>query len=518
MVSSTKIGKTCPSHGTVATPEWRLACRCLAHPWSLLAMFVLALNDHWWKGLGPAWLTGKISDVAGLFYFPFLVTIPCALLFRARPSSIRLPVGRFVFSSVAIWFAAAKTLPAVHAVTVRLAGALVGEVRVARDPTDCLAILAIIPAWRLYRRLANAPPRPIARTLQPAALATAALLTAATQQPFVPSVDQLIVRDGLLHAVIDGRDAYASTDGVTWRPSNLSEAEILGHESATELSSGGVTIRVEDRKVVSSDGDEWLVVWSIPESRQEFMMVAGAGWWRGTDIAALPNSPGTLVVAFGSEGIVVRDESGAWARRGVGYVQPTPQRASLATAAGLVLRGQWVFGAAATVIAWMLMSFLVWCRAPDDRVPSASPRPVGWAKAADSAAALLRSLAALRFAGWSIAAILPGLVLPGLIFFSFLDPIEVGWENDLLPIPLLVLVAVPLLALAAVPVAFRWRRLRGSDLSRTAGKSLYPALGAGLISTGMLVLWDLGLIGSLTVAVALAAFAVLAVVLGCWSR
>jgi hypothetical protein len=48
----------------------------LVHPLPVGAMVVLGLNDHWLKGSGwlPAWVTGKVSDFAGLLFFPFFLT------------------------------------------------------------------------------------------------------------------------------------------------------------------------------------------------------------------------------------------------------------------------------------------------------------------------------------------------------------------------------------------------------------------------------------------------------------
>lgn len=45
----------------------------LVHPLPLVAVVVLVLNDHWWKQAHPSWFTGKLSDVAGLFFFPLLL-------------------------------------------------------------------------------------------------------------------------------------------------------------------------------------------------------------------------------------------------------------------------------------------------------------------------------------------------------------------------------------------------------------------------------------------------------------
>ena len=45
----------------------------MLHPFCILSMIVLGLNDHIWKAAyGNVW-TGKISDVAGLIFFPILL-------------------------------------------------------------------------------------------------------------------------------------------------------------------------------------------------------------------------------------------------------------------------------------------------------------------------------------------------------------------------------------------------------------------------------------------------------------
>ncbi len=45
----------------------------LLHPVVLGAIAVLVLNDHWWKAAWPGALTGKLSDFAGLLFFPLLL-------------------------------------------------------------------------------------------------------------------------------------------------------------------------------------------------------------------------------------------------------------------------------------------------------------------------------------------------------------------------------------------------------------------------------------------------------------
>jgi len=50
-----------------------IALRCLRHPATLISISLLLFNDHVLKIAAPSPLTGKLSDFAGLFFFPFLL-------------------------------------------------------------------------------------------------------------------------------------------------------------------------------------------------------------------------------------------------------------------------------------------------------------------------------------------------------------------------------------------------------------------------------------------------------------
>jgi hypothetical protein len=45
----------------------------LLHPVVLAAIAILAMNDHVWKRAAPGLVTGKLSDVAGLLFFPAML-------------------------------------------------------------------------------------------------------------------------------------------------------------------------------------------------------------------------------------------------------------------------------------------------------------------------------------------------------------------------------------------------------------------------------------------------------------
>jgi len=128
----------------------RTALTALAQPVTLGSIALLLINDHLLKGHYPSALTGKLSDFAGLFFFPFLL----AALFGLAGAAVArfLPEGlagiRFLpdkvahtaqlsFAITAMAFAAVKVIPAANsAATAALEALLRLPVRIVLDPTD----------------------------------------------------------------------------------------------------------------------------------------------------------------------------------------------------------------------------------------------------------------------------------------------------------------------------------------------------------------------------------------------
>jgi hypothetical protein len=108
----------------------------LLHPLPLAAAAALLINDHLLKA--AEWphplVTGKLSDVAGLFVFPILLTA----ITRRWPALWCLATG--------IGFALVKLSPAFnHAVEVMWG-------RNSMDPSDLLALPVLVGSWRFLRR------------------------------------------------------------------------------------------------------------------------------------------------------------------------------------------------------------------------------------------------------------------------------------------------------------------------------------------------------------------------------
>ena len=108
---------------------------------------MMLVNDFVLKPLAPSWLTGKLSDFAGLFFLPFLLAALLALVLPGRW------VGPVSFAVTGAGFALLKLDPAFNAAV--LAGL---PLRARLDPTDLLALLSLLPAAWLWRRPMQAAP------------------------------------------------------------------------------------------------------------------------------------------------------------------------------------------------------------------------------------------------------------------------------------------------------------------------------------------------------------------------
>jgi hypothetical protein len=157
----------------------RFAGQDLLHPVALVALLVLVGNDHFAKWAYPGWLTGKLSDVAGLALFPLILMAayewwrgPAVFLGRAHRHVVVAAIGL-----TAVAFTLVKTLPAAThgyrlvwaalqwpasaAWSLLTAAALprLRPVALTRDVTDLVALPALaVPAWIARRRPQPAAP------------------------------------------------------------------------------------------------------------------------------------------------------------------------------------------------------------------------------------------------------------------------------------------------------------------------------------------------------------------------
>lgn len=136
------------THAGQRPAHWWAAPIC--HPLPLGAALLMAFNDHWLKGseLLPSLLTGKLSDMAGLFFFPALCLAVLQGLFAVIGSRLPRPRtwGLAIIALIGLGFCAANLWPAFN----QWLGSWWGHKTM--DPTDLWALLVLIPAWLWLRK------------------------------------------------------------------------------------------------------------------------------------------------------------------------------------------------------------------------------------------------------------------------------------------------------------------------------------------------------------------------------
>ena len=121
----------------------------------LLAVAVLATNDHFLKAAFHNTLTGKISDFAGCFFLPLYVSAMLALVTRwslDRRIWVGVMTTLAIFVPVSLSRAAADFVcRTVELISIPLG---IGAQRIASDPTDLIALPMILLAV-LYAHKVN---------------------------------------------------------------------------------------------------------------------------------------------------------------------------------------------------------------------------------------------------------------------------------------------------------------------------------------------------------------------------
>jgi hypothetical protein len=138
------------------------------HPVPLVALVVLALNDHYLKGrhLLPQWLTGKLSDFGGLLFFPLLVTAlgDTLLYFVTRVTGWRLDYSLRRWKIVAACVATAAVFTPLELSAAygdfytRTLGQIGFPSETYADLTDLLALTMLpLAAWLGWREIRRVP-------------------------------------------------------------------------------------------------------------------------------------------------------------------------------------------------------------------------------------------------------------------------------------------------------------------------------------------------------------------------
>jgi hypothetical protein len=183
--------------------------RCLTHGITLLSIALLLLNDHLLKLVAPSFLTGKLSDFAGLFFFPFLLAALLSLLLWPWRCNRPRWVGVLAVAITAVTFVLVKVTFWGHAWAIHGLSSVLGHpITIARDPTDLIALVMLWPAWWLWQRMAGLAPLP-GRAVRigwlALALAAGASVASTPPSPPLPPIVMFVI--GHLDSLAPGSEA-----------------------------------------------------------------------------------------------------------------------------------------------------------------------------------------------------------------------------------------------------------------------------------------------------------------------
>ena len=448
------------------------AVTCLSHPAAVGAVALLILNDHVFKITHPGWVTGKLSDLAGLASFPLLVAVVVGPMAR-----------RYTFAAAAsvtaVGFVAIKTSVRANEAALGVMEAVLGTPsRMVVDSWDLLAMPAMYIAWAIWRRT----PAPEPTRLSVVAVAIAAAGSLATSPCMSAAVTGLSVTDGDLYAQQDGGTLVSEDGGATWARSerqagldwNFGSEACLEPDHCFRIAADHVSIEES-----FDQGRTWLTAYEYPPGRIEFIrrsiQTCDDKPVDGRDIVAVQ---GSILVAMNGDGILRRSPDGAWARGVTGDTVPLSQTgANIAGETSVVLS-----------IGGLL--------------------------------ALLATSSAHRRMG-TRQMVVPKMVSAWLMMAIGLLVAVVSWLAPLVPVfgsgtagPTSPVVLAPVLA-AYLLIALSWRQavLFNPLPANRQGAVLVctGSLGATIVGYGAFVAWSSGLIGRYQIALGVA---VLALVLG----
>jgi hypothetical protein len=247
----------------------------------VLGIVVLILNDHVLKGNAPGWLTGKLSDFAGLLFFPFLAILAAALLRLPRPAWVG-------FTLTAAWFTAIKTLPWAAELTESIHP---WPARIVVDPTDLVALVSLIPAiWIWNRTVRDEPTRTRARASTRFLLVgVAAMATMATSPYDPPVLGYLTVLDNQVYVVepqpTPHRIWRSRDEGATWEQVRDAPPDLM---SAIYGDANDVTNSQPDHKAWCAQDTSTLCQRSFPAPSNFQVSEDGGLTWKTDESGSIP--------------------------------------------------------------------------------------------------------------------------------------------------------------------------------------------------------------------------------------
>ena len=359
---------------------FRIALKALSHPLSLLSILILLLNDHLLKVVVPSQLTGKLSDFAGLFFFPFLLAGSLGLVGESLGFSSR-PIARIAFGVTTLWFAGIKTIPAFNTFTAEVAEVFLGHPTFyVLDPTDLISLVVLPFAWNLWRKMEGERRSVSLRPLQVFGFGLGALGTMATSPCVgVPEIQRVIAFENNLYVQYkpDYQDAYvlsSSDDAKSWqyteeqvpppiltafqetKPFPILECVTTNPQVCYRITGNTFIETTQDK------GQTWQIAWRAPTWRTDYYTrLVGNSWCRDfpdfvpNDLIIVPNANNSyrVVAALGNQGLLTFDPVKGWEQIAVDEIEPLLPFVPLNQLDGLP------FMTANELVVWVMMGFSI---------------------------------------------------------------------------------------------------------------------------------------------------------------
>ena len=352
--------------------------RCLSHISVLASIFLLVVNDHFMKHQYPSAITGKISDFAGLYFFPFLIALALSIVIENSGKNVRV-VGFISFLIVGVLFTAIKTIPLVNSAMETLLSSLTGRSSIiVLDHSDLVALIILFPSWKLWNRKLAYKPTWFAWLV----VCSASLASVATSCLEPSVITNLYVQDESIYAEAPEQYSwFASNDkGQSWQYLSEAPPELVDQldrepvlpKMLCDPYALSRCFRVSGNRFVelSEDGGlTWDIAWEVPPSRGTVMdRLAGAGLCGKRidlgpyDIEFIGDQENyRAVVAMGNEGVLLVDRDGEWSRVSVcGEATPTPFAAQDLGDLIALLLSETVFLIMIWFAVWILLNWLYW--------------------------------------------------------------------------------------------------------------------------------------------------------------
>lgn len=508
----------------LSNKAFRRAAHSLTHPLSIIAIVLLLLNDHWLRWTYPSWLTGKLGDFTWLIFAPFIAAIVFAWVIPRRLHNHEQIVGFVSFITIGLWFALAKTVPAIHLVTTMAWENIIGwQGSLRMDVSDLLTLPALLIGWHIWQ--SSKQHRTSLRAIGSVIFAFAVVATLASDGPVFSWSDSGIVSicqvgsslltatenmpttiykgaeagqpyadpdDRNSYIVIRSTNVFTSEDGgLTWGH-RVEEDFVLPESGCSDVGSKVVTdpddnaiqYRWESGESIQQSTDAgvtWSLVYGLDELQQDVRRYynhyssTGYEYTRrfipGPVSGLVDQITGNLVLAMSWDGVLVRTAAdGEWHWIALGGKYGLADIQNFSQFSSILFFELWLAGA---------MGFLV----------------VTTSTAYIRQKSIGRIRKGLLAIGWLSWVVLTVVLLPNSKGYA--GSIFIPWFNlGLVSLPLLVFLALPLSVGAVWDIARNFRKLWK--------QIALVAVGAALLFLLPFIPWMLGTIPRYTTALAFA--------------